>query len=641
MKALVLLLALAAPAQANSIFPEEVLDISISRNQDFLYDMINRFRADLSTVTGPTGGTGPAGPTGPADPTGPTGPAGADGASPSTATIIAEPSGYMPSNFYGPVPTGSIDSSTTTTALGLKVAKAGDTMTGLLTVSSDTLISGQSELGGVSGVSARIVGSGNPTLGFNSRNNGINDYVAGVAGYGGLLQLQAASGILTYYSESNVSAGVAHAHTTAFTVTPAGAFAVPGSVTVGSMSVVGRLQHGTGIISAGPGSNAVTGNARGTDTTDLQVYRSVTSEVASGAYSAICGGSNNTSSGQDSFTCGGQNTASGSASLAIGSGNTASGVASAAVGGASNIASGDYSIAMGRRAKATLLGSMVFADGASSDYNTHNANSFNVRADGGIYLDTSVGVWVSSAGITSSGAHTASSMTTTATGAGIYAITSSTGIHVLNGKIKLEQGSYIQWPDNTTSTTASDVLKLSSPTTGGSVGNVLAIKSDGTNEWIASAAGVTVNSTNTWTAPNTFTAGVVASSLTVNGYDVLGAWQSWTPNMTGYGSMTATSETVYSAKYQIKGREMCVQLYAYNIIVGGTPSSSLLIALPASKTSFGALVSAIRADDNGTRVAAFMLTDLSDGNLYFQKSDGTNWTAGLASLAGSACFPIN
>lgn len=47
-----------------------------------------------------------------------------------------------------------------------------------------------------------------------------------------------------------------------------------------------------------------------------------------------------------------------------------------------------------------------------------------------------------------------SSITLSTTGAQVYALTTSTGIHILNGRLKLEVGSYIEWPDGKTSTTS-------------------------------------------------------------------------------------------------------------------------------------------------------------------------------------------
>lgn len=49
----------------------------------------------------------------------------------------------------------------------------------------------------------------------------------------------------------------------------------------------------------------------------------------------------------------------------------------------------------------------------------------------------------------------ASSGNFTGTGASVYSITSSSGLHLLNGRTKLESGAFIEWADGTTSTTSS------------------------------------------------------------------------------------------------------------------------------------------------------------------------------------------
>jgi hypothetical protein len=112
--------------------------------------------------------------------------------------------------------------------------------------------------------------------------------------------------------------------------------------------------------------------------------------AASGTGSAVAGGFNNSASGIDSAVAGGSNnTASGGGSaVAGGGGNTASGTGSAVAGGGGNTASGNYSFAAGRQAKATQGGSFVWGDMTSSDLTSPAANSFTVRASGGIWLGT-------------------------------------------------------------------------------------------------------------------------------------------------------------------------------------------------------------------------------------------------------------
>ena len=89
---------------------------------------------------------------------------------------------------------------------------------------------------------------------------------------------------------------------------------------------------------------ATAGNARGEYSVDLQTNRSAATQVASGNYSTISGGKNNSASGNYSTISGGSNTAIGDFSTVGGGlGNTANGVRSTVGGGFSNTASGYYS----------------------------------------------------------------------------------------------------------------------------------------------------------------------------------------------------------------------------------------------------------------------------------------------------------
>jgi hypothetical protein len=97
-----------------------------------------------------------------------------------------------------------------------------------------------------------------------------------------------------------------------------------------------------------------------------------------------------------------------------------------------------------------LLASIAHADVSDSGNLTIGgqgvvAGSMTVQGPGG--LGVTYGVATSTL--------TASSATLTATGSSVYTLTSSSGIHVLNGEIRLEQGAYIRWPDMRTSTTSS------------------------------------------------------------------------------------------------------------------------------------------------------------------------------------------
>ena len=162
------------------------------------------------------------------------------------------------------------------------------------------------------------------------------------------------------------------------------------------------LRNQSGLTSSGPiiisGSSVQcdeSGDPRGLKAYDFQCCRTLDSQVASGDYSFIAGGCNNTASGKwshaEGYECaasdtnahaeGFQSTASGSASHAEGSGNTASGVASHAE-GSGNTASGGSSHAEGNQCTATNIG--AHAEGyqcTASNTNAH-AEGFMCTASG-------------------------------------------------------------------------------------------------------------------------------------------------------------------------------------------------------------------------------------------------------------------
>jgi microcystin-dependent protein len=151
-------------------------------------------------------------------------------------------------------------------------------------------------------------------------------------------------------------------------------------------SDAGRLRISQALQSTGTG-----GNPRGANAVDLQVARVLASQsqVASGTTSVISGGQNNTASGELSVIAGGSgSTASGRGSV-VGGGenNTASGLFSTVPGGRNNVASGENSFAVGRRARATHPGSVVFGDNSDADKNSSGDNQFLIQAGGGVGIN--------------------------------------------------------------------------------------------------------------------------------------------------------------------------------------------------------------------------------------------------------------
>jgi len=153
-----------------------------------------------------------------------------------------------------------------------------------------------------------------------------------------------------------------------------------GGTTNVSVSIVPK---GTGAFClAVPDSTATGGNARGSNSVDLQTWRPAgATQVASGTAS-ICGGSGNTASGDKSVAFGNQNTTSGQESFSVGSSNTASGTYSIAM-GASCGSSNHASVTIGHTANATAAYSFASGYNSLADRYGQRAHSANIFAANG------------------------------------------------------------------------------------------------------------------------------------------------------------------------------------------------------------------------------------------------------------------
>jgi len=113
---------------------------------------------------------------------------------------------------------------------------------------------------------------------------------------------------------------------------------------------------------------------------------------ATSTYNTIAGGRLNSTSYARTTIGGGQgNTAAGDSST-IGGGrdNTTGGIAATVPGGWQNAATGDYSFAAGRRAKANHPGSFVWADSTDADFQSTGNNQLLIRAGGGVGIGTAL-----------------------------------------------------------------------------------------------------------------------------------------------------------------------------------------------------------------------------------------------------------
>jgi len=141
------------------------------------------------------------------------------------------------------------------------------------------------------------------------------------------------------------------------------------------------------IIAHVPDGTATGGNKRGIGAVDFQMTRATAAQVASGQYSTIGGGYNNTASGLRSTIGGGSSNAASGSDAAIGGGesNTASRLRSTIGGGYNNTASGNYA-AIGGGASNTASGLRSTIGGGAS-----NAASGDDAAIGGGESNTASG----------------------------------------------------------------------------------------------------------------------------------------------------------------------------------------------------------------------------------------------------------
>lgn len=151
---------------------------------------------------------------------------------------------------------------------------------------------------------------------------------------------------------------------------------------------------GSGAILGNIPDNANTGgNKRGGYAVDLQISRFSNTSVASGPYSAIIGGQDNSASGQYSFSMGASNISSGDYSSCLGNGHFASATNATCIGGSSNSSTAQSTGCFAGQSNgatalfaATVGGQSLSANGVASFCTGRAANALsvdNVRCHGG------------------------------------------------------------------------------------------------------------------------------------------------------------------------------------------------------------------------------------------------------------------
>jgi len=165
------------------------------------------------------------------------------------------------------------------------------------------------------------------------------------------------------------------------------------------------------------------------------VCSQVAGNDASPSYSVVSGGANNNASASFITIAGGSANNSGASPssdysfIGGGSSNSVAGIFSTVPGGSSNTASGNWSFAQGRRAKAVHTGTFVIDDSQDADFSSTVNDQFSARYQGGVYFEAPYSTFTGR--ITASGGVVTT--TVTASGKGQFSVgVSSFGV---GGKI--------------------------------------------------------------------------------------------------------------------------------------------------------------------------------------------------------------
>jgi hypothetical protein len=104
---------------------------------------------------------------------------------------------------------------------------------------------------------------------------------------------------------------------------------------------------------------------------------------------------------------------------------------------------------------------------------------------------------------------------------------------------------------------------------------------------------------------------------------------------TGRASMTWTvaSGDVMTFAYTMRGKTMTVSLVLLTTTVGGTPSTSLQVAIPGGFTAAKAMQSVCEVLDNGARTTGRINVAASGTLIAIQRTDLANWAASTDNTA--------
>jgi hypothetical protein len=106
-----------------------------------------------------------------------------------------------------------------------------------------------------------------------------------------------------------------------------------------------------------------------------------------------------------------------------------------------------------------------------------------------------------------------------------------------------------------------------------------------------------------------------------------GGWLSWTPTVTGTGSMSISGLTIDHAVYRKRGKMVSVQ-YNMNMTTGGTASTGINMTLPVNSTHTGTGTVVVMASYDISWRAALVQLNSTGVTQYQEISSTVNWGLG-------------
>ena len=127
--------------------------------------------------------------------------------------------------------------------------------------------------------------------------------------------------------------------------------------------------------------------------------------------------------------------------------------------------------------------------------------------------------------------------------------------------------------------------------------------------------------------------GIKASSFTVGGYNVLGAWYTWAAAASGYSGMTATAGTLNYAGYMRMGKTLFFDFQIYGITLGGTPAGIYYVNIPEGLPAQGyaeGRCSQVQSGGNYMDTGVWTVSQNETNFAIYPNMIGSNWATGTS-----------